>query len=218
MISKFSQIIELFKEINSVMSKVVHVYTIGGAVLIEQGLKEVTKDIDLVVDTKEEFIDFQKALEKTGFTGKMPGKEYTHMNLSQIFQKGDYRIDLFEKKVCGVFSLTEGMKRRARKVIDLEHAKAYLCSNEDIFLFKTMTEREGDLEDCENLLIPDTDWEAIMQEIKAQIHQSKQDVWVTWIGERLDLLEDRGIEIPIMNEVNELRDKYYYDLERKQSG
>ena len=218
MISKFSEVVDLFKEINTLMHKPVKVYTIGGAVLIEQELKTTTKDIDLVVDTKEEFIDFQKALEKTGFTGKMPGKEYTHMNLSQIFEKGDYRIDLFEKKVCGVFSLTEGMKRRARRVIDLEHAKVSLCSNEDIFLFKTMTERDGDLKDCENLAKHGMDWEAILQEIKAQIHQSRQDVWITWIGERLDLLEDKGIEIPIMDDVNKLREKFYDDLERKQSG
>ncbi len=217
MISKFSQIVDLFKEINTVMYKPVKVYTIGGAVLLEQGLKPATKDIDLVVDTKEEFIEFQKALEKAGFITKIPGKEYTHMNLNQIFEKGECRIDLFEKEVCGRFSLTEGMKQRARKVIDLDHAKVLLCSNEDVFLFKTMTERGGDLEDCESLVLPGIDWKTILSEIKAQINKSKQDVWITWIGERLDILEDRGMEMPIMNDINKLRNKYFDDLEKKQS-
>lgn len=215
MISKFSQIVDLFKEINTVMYKAVNVYTIGGAVLLEQGLKPATKDIDLVVDTKEEFIEFQDALKKAGFIPKIPGKEYTHMNLNQIFEKGEYRIDLFEKEVCGRFSLTEGMKQRARKVIDLEHVKVFLCSNEDVFLFKTMTERDGDLQDCESLVLPGIDWKAILSEIKAQIHQSKQDVWITWIGERLDILEDRGMEMPIMNDINKLRNKFFDELEKK---
>ena len=64
MITRFQQIEELFKEINAVIYKKVHIYTIGGAVLLEQRLKTATKDIDLVVDTKDGFIEFQKALEK----------------------------------------------------------------------------------------------------------------------------------------------------------
>ena len=45
MISKFSEVVDLFKEINTLMHKPVKVYTIGGAVLIEQELKTTTKDI-----------------------------------------------------------------------------------------------------------------------------------------------------------------------------
>lgn len=217
MITKFQQIEELFKEINAVMYKKVHIYTIGGAVLLEQNLKTTTKDIDLVVDTKNECIEFQKALEKVGFKLQIPGKEYTHMNLNQIFIKGSYRIDLFEKEVCGRFSLTESMKARARKVIDLEHVAVYLCSNEDVFMFKTMTERDGDLIDCESIAFAGMDWGRVLQEIKTQIQHSKQDVWITWIGERLDLLEDRGMEMPIMNNINKLRNKFFDDLEKKQS-
>jgi len=147
MINDFKDIEEFFKELDKSMKNTIEIFTIGGAALLRRGMKAATKDIDIIVSTKKEFIELQTALKNIGFQGQILGKEYTHMNLSQIFQRGDFRIDLFEKEVCGKFSLTEEMKIRAEKVINLDHVKVYLCSNEDIFLFKTMTEREGDITD-----------------------------------------------------------------------
>jgi len=213
MITNYDEVEELFKEISKAVEKRIRLFVIGGAVLLKQDLKDATKDIDLVVDTKEEFLELQKALEKLEFKLKIPGKEYEHMNLNQIFQKEDFRIDLFYKEVCGKFSLTEDMMQRANLVLDLEKLKVAHCSNEDIFLFKTMTEREGDLDDCIRLGIPGLNWKIIIKELQNQIKQSKQDIWITWVGERLDLLEDKGLEIPIMNEFDKLRNKYFENLE-----
>ena len=215
MIANFKQIELLFKEIDKVIHNKIKVYTIGGVVLLEQGLKVTTKDIDVVVETKNEFIELQHSLQKTGFKSQIPGKEYSRMNLSQLFQKEDFRIDLFEKKICGRFSLSKGMMERARKVISLDHIEVYLCSNEDVFLFKTMTDRDGDLTDCESIVSAAVDWDIIINELKSQIKKSKQDVWITWVGERLDILEDRGMVIPIMDELNTLRNKFFDDFEKR---
>lgn len=218
MINDFKDIEEFFKELDKSMKNIIEIFTIGGAALLRRGMKAATKDIDIIVSTKKEFIELQTALKNIGFQGQIPGKEYTHMNLSQIFQRGDFRIDLFEKEVCGKFSLTEEMKVRAEKVINLDHVKVYLCSNEDIFLFKTMTERDGDLTDCINIAtLQNPDWNIILSELKNQISKSKQDVWITWVGERLDILEDRNLDIPIMKDIDKLRDEYFDDLEKRQS-
>ena len=80
-----------------------------------------------------------------------------------------------------------------------------------------MTERNGDLEDCIKLGIPGINWKIIIKELQNQIKQSNQDVWITWVGERLDLLEDKGLIIPIMNKFDKLRDQYFKNLEKKQS-
>ncbi len=215
MINNFKQIEELYKEIDKVIQIKINIYTIGGAVLLEQGLKPATKDIDIVVETRDEFIELQHSLRKIGFVTKLPGKEYSQMNLSQIFQRGDFRIDLFEKEVCGRFSLSKGMIGRARKAISLAHVEVFLCSNEDIFLFKTMTNRDGDLSDSESLVGAAVEWNIIIEELKSQINKSKQDVWITWVGERLDILEDRGMIIPIMDELNILRNKFFDDFEKR---
>jgi hypothetical protein len=37
------------------------------------------------------------------------------------------------------------------------------------------------------------------------------------VGERLDILEDRGMVIPIMDELNKLRNKFFDDFEKKTS-
>lgn len=214
MISEFNQIEELFNEINKVMNRKVTAFIIGGAVMLYQGLKPATKDIDIVVKTKEEFTELQKALIKLQFTSKIPGAEYKHMNLNQVFQREDFRIDIFQKEVCGKFFLSLEMMQRAKTVIDLNHIKVVLSSNEDVFLFKTMTEREGDLEDCVSLAQTGIEWDIIFSELKSQIKESKQNIWITWVGERLDLLEERGLTIPIMTEINKLRDPFFGEWEK----
>ncbi|OIO62453.1 hypothetical protein COY26_02840 [Candidatus Woesearchaeota archaeon CG_4_10_14_0_2_um_filter_33_10] len=215
MISEFKQIEKLFKEIDASLRKKVKIFVIGGAVLLQQGLKPATKDIDLVIETKEEFMILKNALNSINFTVKIPNIEYKNMNLNQIFIRDDFRIDLFQKEICGRFSISNGMMERAITFIDLEKIKLNFCSNEDIFLFKTMTEREGDLEDCISLAKRGIKWEIILNELKNQIKKSRQDVWITWVGERLDILEEKGVNIPIMKEINQLRERYFKEYEKE---
>ena len=208
MIEKFEQAEQIFKEIDAAAKEKIAIYTIGGAALLKRGLKPVTKDIDLVVSSRKEFLELQETLVKIGFSKKIQGKEYTHMNLNQVFQRGEFSIDVFENEVCGKFSLSENMKKRVEKAIELNQITVYLCSNEDIFLFKNMTERDGDIDDCFAIAQKGPDWNIILEELKHQIKQSKQDIWITWVGERMDILEDRGITIPIMDELNKLREAH----------
>ena len=216
MITTFKEIEQLFTEINNSISKKTNVYLIGGAALLKRSMKAATKDIDLVVATKNEFFELQNALKNLKFTTQIPSKEYLHLSLNQIFQREDFRIDLFEKKVCGKFSLSKTMIKRAEKAIELTYLTVFICSSEDIFLFKTMTEREGDITDCISIAATQNpDWKVILEELQRQIKQSKQDVWITWVGERLDLLIERGVDIPIMDEFDALRKDYFDKYEHK---
>jgi len=215
MISDFKQIESLFKEIDQHLKNKVHIYIIGGVVLLYQGLKPATKDIDLVVLRKHEFITFEQALKTVRFESKIPTGAYKKMNLNQILVRDDFRIDAFHKTVCRRFLLSEGMIKRAKKLLELSHVDLYLCSNEDIFVFKTFTEREGDLQDCIALAQRGLDWNVIVSEIQSQIHHSGEDVWITWIGERLDLLMEKGLNIPVIDQIDKLRDTYFEELLRK---
>ncbi|MEK6857073.1 MAG: DUF6036 family nucleotidyltransferase [Nanoarchaeota archaeon] len=215
MIEDFEKVNLLLDELNSALKKKVSAYIIGGAALLSRGMKAATKDIDIVVETRREFVELQKALDEINFAPTMPGKEYTHMNLSQIFQRGEFRIDLFEKEVCGKFSLSNNMRKRAEKILEGSNISVFLCSNEDIFLFKTMTERDGDLLDCITIATTQNpDWNIILKELQHQIKENNRDVWVTWVGERLDILEERGLDIPIMSQINILREKFFDDFEK----
>ncbi len=216
MISNFESIQNQFNELNKFLKAKVDLYVIGGAVLLYHGLKPATKDIDIVVDTEKEFRSLEKALKESGFELKIPGLEYKHMDLNQIFVKGDMRIDLFQRTVCSRFFLSDSMKKRAIKVLDQKDITVNLCSKEDIFLFKTMTDREGDIEDCIALSQRGLEWESIVSELRNQAKETGHEVWITWVAERLEILEEKGVPLPkpIMEKVYALVDEYYNYLEK----
>ena len=209
MISEFKQIEDLFKEIDDKLTKKVNVYIIGGTALLFEGSKPATKDIDLILENKKEFITFEEALISLNFKEEMPTTDYKKMELTKIMVRDDYRIDAFLKKVCKKFDLSKDMIKRSDKILRLKNIFVYKCSNEDIFLFKSMTERPGDLEDCIELVKKGLDWNAIKNELFDQINNTGQDVWITWIGERLDELIKKGLTIPIIKDINELRDDFF---------
>ena len=209
MISEFKQMEDLFKEIDDKLTKKVNVYIIGGAALLFEGLKPATKDIDLILENKKEFITFEEALISLNFKAEMPTTDYKKMELTKIMVRDDYRIDAFLKKVCKKFDLSKDMIKRSDEILRLKNIFVYKCSNEDIFLFKSMTERPGDLEDCIELVKKGLDWNAIKNELFDQINNTGQDVWITWIGERLDELIKKGLTIPIIKDINELRDDFF---------
>lgn len=94
MINNYVQIADLFRELSQIINDDLNLFVIGGSVLLEQGLKAATKDIDIVVNSRKEFSLLEKALERLNFVQETPGKEYKNMNLNQIFQRSDFRIDL----------------------------------------------------------------------------------------------------------------------------
>ncbi|MEK6867857.1 MAG: DUF6036 family nucleotidyltransferase [Nanoarchaeota archaeon] len=215
MISKFEELHKLFKEIDAALPQKANFFVIGGAMLLYHGIKPATKDIDIVIGSSQEFRIAESTIKKLRFFSKLPTIEYKRMNISQIFVREDFRIDLFQKTVCNGFLLSKEMQKRAKNIIQMKHLTIFLCSHEDVFLFKTFTEREGDLTDCIALAQRGLDWNVILEELKNQIKISGNKVWITWIGERLDILAERGLEIPIMRDMDKLREEYLDDFEKR---
>lgn len=107
MISKFSQIEELFLEVDKIIEKEISLYVIGGAALLFKGLKGSTKDIDVIVKSNEERLHLEEALRDIGFKGDKLTTEYKNLEITYILRREDFRIDLFMKKVCSTLSLSE---------------------------------------------------------------------------------------------------------------
>ena len=215
MITDFSMISDLFKELDRISSKNIRIFLIGGGALMKYRMKPYTKDIDIVVDSMSEFEELSSVLINAGFETQIPGKEYERLAVSQIFIRGDFRIDLFFRYVCGKFYLSEGMKEHSTFEMKLEKLTLNICSLGDILLFKSMTERDGDLEDSWNIVKSDriTDWDAILDEARLQ-SSGENSVWITWITDRLELLAERGAKIPILDEMSALSDEYINEWER----
>ncbi len=178
-------------------------------------MKSVTKDIDLVVEKRPEFSAMEIILKQMEFKTKIPTLQYKNLNLSQIFVRDDFRIDLFHKTICKGFSLSTGMMERSLPVLTFPNLAVSLCSKEDVFLLKTLTDREGDLDDCIALAAEGVNWKIVLQELKSQMKSSGNKIWITFVGERLDLLQERGLDIPIMQEIDQLRLQFYEDLEKR---
>jgi hypothetical protein len=168
------------------------------------------------VDSEAEFGMMQDALRKAGFKFTLPTEGYERLALSQILIRDDFRVDLFCKKVCGRFSLSENMKRRSGSDnIQTKNIELAVCSPEDIFLFKTMTDREGDLDDCSVIVKnkADFEWAAILNEAQEQ-SKAGQAVWITRIANRLEEFADKEMDIPILGDMIGLADEYIAEWER----
>lgn len=215
MISDFKQIKGIFEETDQQLTNNIKIYIIGGAVLLYQGLKPATKDIDVILPNKESYNTILKTFISLGFKRREPTETYKEMEVNVILEKDDFRFDLFLQKVFRKISLTDEMKNRAVQILTMKHLDVFLCSNEDVFIFKSMTEREGDLGDCITLAKRGINWDIILKEIQSQIKHSGEDVWITWVGERLDLMAKRGLNIPIMDQIDKLRNTYFEELGQK---
>jgi len=215
MIDDIVKINNLFQEIDLHLNTKVNIYLIGGVVLLTKNLRKVTKDIDAIVASKKDYLILRKVFTKLLFTESKPTDEYNRLNLSQIFIRKDYRVDLFEKVVCKQLAISKNMISRAKLYKKYNYISVYFCSDEDIFIFKSITDRDGDVVDCIGLAEKKLDWKVIIAEIKSQIKLSGNEIWITFFEERLNLMEDRGLVIPIIKEVRKLSKKYYLEFEKQ---
>jgi hypothetical protein len=205
----------MFQELSKITAVPTKVFVIGGAAMLYRGKKIQTKDIDIVVQSKKEFINLRKAFFKIGFKPTAPSAEYSLMNLSEILVKGDIRVDIFNDKVCGALHLSNDMVKRSEKILSLGAIEIYLCSAEDIFVFKSITTREGDKEDCLSLTEDAINWDIVLKEIEYQIKKSGQDIWITRMNETLEELIDKQRAIPIIEQGRKETEKYYDKLEKE---
>jgi hypothetical protein len=209
MISTFQKINELFEEINALLSKPIKIYIIGGAALLHFQLKPSTKDVDLIVKSKDDFNELKRVLVSVGFTSKQLTNQYKHLALDNQLVKGDFLLDIFASKVCGKLSLTDAMILRSIEYKKYGNLEVYFCSVEDILIFKTITDRDGDIDDCIAIAKREINWDLILAEILDQIKISKEEIWVTLFNERLLLLESKGVNIPILKKIEQLTDDWY---------
>ena len=80
---------------------------------------------------------------------------------------------------------------------------------------QVITEREGDLQDCKAIITGTmVDWMIFLNELEEQI-STGEDVWITWIADRLWLLKEQaGLSVPVLDSVIRMADDF---LERWES-
>ncbi|MDR1991890.1 MAG: hypothetical protein LBQ98_00050 [Nitrososphaerota archaeon] len=176
-------------------------YLIGGGAMAFYGIKAATKDIDIILTSQEELNSLQTALTTTGYREPNPviiTRAYHEMQTSAILENQDgFRWDLFLTKVCGKLALSLGMQNRANTLYQGNKLRVCIVSKEDLFLFKSITNRDADLDDTRILAQSGLNWEIIVQECKNQ-SQTSNICWEDALYQTLqDLKTKHNIEAPI---------------------
>ena len=74
-ISRREEVNELFEQLGQVLEQRVEALLIGGAVMLELGLKDATKDIDVVCRIEEDKERLLAAAKSPGLPDRRPGEE-----------------------------------------------------------------------------------------------------------------------------------------------
>jgi len=139
---------EVFRRIGNRLDKPITAYHIGGNAMCWHGLKDTTKDADIVFLTGKEAESFRKAVLVSGFIEDLivnPDNAYACMNAFAIFDEvketpldepftPGIRVDVFLRRVCGVFELSRGIQERCVAGFESGKIANMVCSAEDIFL------------------------------------------------------------------------------------
>jgi hypothetical protein len=192
------------------------VYLIGGGAMAFRGLKETTKDIDLIVTDGDDLRILQAVLLQNGYDiVKEPGEEYDDLGAQRILENDDgCRIDIFNRQVIDKLVLSEGMRRRSEAYLNAGGLSVALVSSEDIFLFKSVAGRTDDIEDMFSLVQTELDFDVIEDELEQQIDLLGQELFVTHANEALLELEDQhNISTLLAERVSEITERVYRELE-----
>jgi hypothetical protein len=197
----------------------VTLYLIGGGAMAFYGLKDATKDIDIILTSAKQLEELLTALSALGY--KKPAQafitnSYCKMQTSAIMEnKEGFRWDLFVNRVCNALMLSEEIKQRAKQLYRGSNLTVLITSKEDIFLFKGITEREADLDDMRILSESGLDWKLISKECQMQSAMAGVP-WEMALSQNLQDLNQRyHIDSPIAKEIRRVAEKKLEILSRE---
>jgi hypothetical protein len=218
-ISSHEEVEEILRDLGERLKQPVQVLVIGGAAMLEYGLKDVTKDIDLVCRDAAGKAKLLEAARSLGFEVFGPEKRHARLGLDRISLKGRHTLDIFAARISYDFGLSEPIWMRGRKTCILGKAEMRYAAMEDIFILKLIANRPRDIEDCVVLASAKLDYEAIYSEIQAQYARAgsmEEKIWITYLEEGIGKLEeDYQLQVPIAGRISELADEYRERLYRE---
>ncbi len=106
-ISSREEVEEILKGLGEQLSEPVQFLVIGGAAMLEYGLKDVTKDIDLVCRDAAGKARLLEAAKSLGFEMFGPEKRHARLGLDRVAVKGGHTLDIFAGRISYDFGLSE---------------------------------------------------------------------------------------------------------------
>ena len=216
---------ERMQELNTILKSPIEIYVLGGGAMSYLGLKDSTRDIDIVLKTHNEFKLLVDALHELDYKDVVHiSQPYLDMNPSAVLENPDgFRWDLFVRVICKGLLLSKGMTGRAEKWLAYDKITVYAISPEDTFIFKSVTSRERDRDDMNILFIHGLDFDIIKVEMLWQSQKLSDRAWLAFFYLGLEELRDKyDLKIPFIDEFyelacNELIDYRITDLLREKT-
>lgn len=191
---------QLFHEMGEKLSEKTEACLFGGENMRLKGLKDRTKDCDIIVSDDKALGNILKTLVDMGY------KSLNKVHFTSDDRRIDpfdilehpsrSRIDLFKTRIAGKLVLSDKMIQKA-KVEEFGKFKLRILCNEDVFLLKAVTLREGDIQDLAKIVQSGNfDWKLVWEELVHQEHLTRMN-FSSLVLESLDYLhEQSGIRSP----------------------
>jgi len=202
---------DLLNNIAQVLERKIVAYAIGGTAMMFHGIKDTTKDIDLVFESENNRSHFLEAAISLGYkkfdSVIVYGAEKENQPIMLSRTKNSERIDLFNYDVIS-FSFSENMKKRAENIIEFgENLIVKIADVHDLILMKCATDRLKDSEDVKAIIeTQQISWSIVIEEAKHQMTIGRTHA-IFELGNFLDRLkQDLKLDIPkeILDELYDL--------------
>ena len=187
----------------------VKIYVAGGYVMAYQKLKAGTKDIDVIVETRDQAEILAKGLKATGYRLLPNGtltKEYQTLGATAYENADGFRWEIFRNVVANKLALSPDMKTRS-KIIREGKSQVSILSNEDIFLMKGMTDRDRDLEDMSLLARSGLNYDSVFKECVSQSDRTGK-LWEIGLHDKCEELEEKySVRAPITKKLQRIAEE-----------
>jgi len=214
---------DLLNNIAKELKERIIVYAVGGTAMMFHGIKDTTKDIDLVFNDDKDRAYFEEAAISLGYkkfdSVIVYGAEKENQPI--ILSRGKVnseRIDLFSYNVISFF-FSENMKRRAENTVEFgEKLILKIADIHDLILMKCATDRIKDAEDVKTIVeTQQIIWRTTVEEAKHQMTIGK-DHAIFELGNFLEKLK-RELKLNIPKEIlDELYDLLIEETEEKKKN
>lgn len=196
------EIEEFLEDLGSRLPRPILAFDIGGAPMVLRGLKDGTKDIDLVLESKEDREVLADVLRDMGYAERTTEPEYEGLEGLLFSKEGAVGVDLFVHRIMKKLVLSDRMKERADPPVGYGNLRVRRCANEDIFILKAVTKRPDDDLDLYFLLETGLDVETMRDELEAQPPRTGPPGWNRYVVQCLSDVEEReGQEIVIKSDL-----------------
>ena len=188
---------DIFKLVGFNLKKKIECFVIGGSAMLYYKLKDVTKDIDIVLLSENDREYILKIMKNLGYTERNSKILYVNKkNVPILLQRDQNRFDLFNRVIINL-RFSDSMENRSKLIYEYANLIVNVVSPEDIIILKCATDRAGDRIDAASIIKnTNINWSILFEESINQMKLVGDVIPLNLYQFLLELKEDLQVEVP----------------------